>query len=96
MLNFKKKKFQIFTSDSLNFLKKLPDNSIDLIVTDPAYSGMNNYLQLGKGRIVGKYKDKGEKGKWFAEFTDNEENYSNFLSQFMISLPRPYFIKDKK
>ena len=81
MLNFKKKKFQIFTSDSINFLKKLPDNSIDLIVTDPAYSGMNNHLQLGKGRIVGKYKDKGEKGRWFAEFTDNEENYSNFLSQ---------------
>ena len=35
------------------YVEKLPSNSVDLIVTDPAYSGMNNKLQLGKGRIVG-------------------------------------------
>ena len=43
-----------------NMLKKIPDNSIDIIVTDSAYSGMNNHLKLGKGRIV-EYKDKGER-----------------------------------
>jgi site-specific DNA-methyltransferase (adenine-specific) len=39
-------------------------------------------LQLGKGRIVGKYSDKGtEDGKWFGEFEDTEENYSLFLTE---------------
>lgn len=42
---------------------------------------MNNHLKLGKGRIVGKYDDKGEDGKWFKEFIDSEKNYSNFLEQ---------------
>ena len=79
MINFKKQSHNIFNLDAISLLKKIPGNSIDIIVTDPAYSGMNNHLKLGKGRIVGKYKDKGEKGKWFEEFIDTEENYSIFL-----------------
>jgi len=68
--------------DCLKFLKDLPDNSVDLIVTDPAYSGMNNKLHLGRGRIVGKYNEKGKvNGKWFAEFEDTVENYNLFLSE---------------
>lgn len=68
--------------DSIKFLKKLDDGSVDIIVTDPAYSGMNNKLKLGRGRIVGKYSDKGElNGKWFNEFQDNEDNYAHFLSE---------------
>ena len=66
--------------DGIAFLRKLPSKSIDVIVTDPAYSGMNNRLQLGRGRIVGKYDDKGTaNGKWFKEFEDTEENYRTFL-----------------
>jgi site-specific DNA-methyltransferase (adenine-specific) len=39
-------------------------------------------LNIGKGRIVGKYKDKGEIGaKWFEEFHDTEENYMVFLGE---------------
>lgn len=73
---------KIYKDDAISFLKKLPPNSIDIIATDPAYSGMNNKLQLGKGRIVGKYSDKGtEDGKWFGEFEDTEENYSLFLTE---------------
>jgi site-specific DNA-methyltransferase (adenine-specific) len=81
MLNFKNNNFLLYKLDAINFLKKLPSNSIDLIVTDPAYSGMNNHLKLGSGRIVGQYKKKGEKGKWFKEFEDTRENYSEFLSE---------------
>lgn len=73
---------KIYKDDAISFLKKLPSNSVDIIATDPAYSGMNNKLQLGKGRIVGKYSDKGtENGKWFGEFEDSEENYSIFLTE---------------
>lgn len=72
----------IYQDDAIKFLSKLPSNSIDLIITDPAYSGMNNKLKLGKGRIVGKYNEKGsDEGKWFTEFEDTEENYNKFLFQ---------------
>ena len=50
----------IFVDDVINFLKSLPNESVDIIATDPAYSGMNNKLKLGKGRIVGKYSEKGK------------------------------------
>lgn len=69
-------------NDVLQFLRALPDSSVDLIVTDPAYSGMNQHLMLGKGRIVGVYKDRGRKeGKWFEEFLDTEDNYVSFLAE---------------
>jgi site-specific DNA-methyltransferase (adenine-specific) len=71
----------IVKQDALKFLRLIPDNSVDLIVTDPPYSGMNQHLLLGKGRIVGKYKDRGENGKWFEEFHDTEENYHAFLGE---------------
>ena len=71
----------IHQEDAIRFLKSLATESIDLIVTDPAYSGMNQHLKLGKGRIVGEYKDKSDDGKWFHEFHDNEENYHIFLNE---------------
>lgn len=75
-------KVKIYRDDVISFLNKIPSNSVDLIVTDPAYSGMNDKLQLGKGRIVGKYSMKGqENGKWFTEFKDTEENYRLFLNE---------------
>ncbi len=70
----------IVHQDVLKFLKAQPSESVDLIVTDPAYSGMNQHLLLGQGRIVGKYQEKGE-GTWFEEFHDTPENYSQFLSE---------------
>lgn len=80
--NNEKNKVNIYQDDAITFLKKLPSNSVDVITTDPAYSGMNNKLKLGKGRIVGKYADKGkDNGKWFGEFEDSEENYSIFLTE---------------
>jgi len=75
-------RIKIYKDDAISFLKKLPTNSVDIIATDPAYSGMNNKLKLGKGRIVGKYSEKGtNNGKWFGEFEDSEENYIRFLDE---------------
>lgn len=75
------KRVAIYHQDVIKFLKSLPSNSVDLIMTDPAYSGMNQKLKLGKGKIIGRYKDRGEKGKWFDEFLDTEENYNAFLKE---------------
>jgi site-specific DNA-methyltransferase (adenine-specific) len=62
----------------IDFLQALPDDSVDLITTDPAYSGMNQHLNFGRGRIVGSYQS-GRSEKWFAEFHDDPENYRAFL-----------------
>ncbi len=73
---------KIYQNDAISFLKSLPDNSIDLITTDPAYSGMNQMLKLGNGKIIGNYKEKGKNSaKWFEEFHDTEKNYAEFLKE---------------
>jgi len=82
IFNYNNKKIDIRQEDCIKFLKSIPDSSVDIIVTDPAYSGMNNKLKLGRGRIVGKYKEKGSSsGKWFQEFVDSEDNYKIFLDE---------------
>jgi site-specific DNA-methyltransferase (adenine-specific) len=68
--------------DCLELLRSLGDASVDLIVTDPAYSGMNQHLHLGRGRIVGLYKEAGTGGaKWFTEFHDDPATYRVFLDE---------------
>lgn len=78
----KDQRLSIFQDDAINFLKNLPAASIDVIITDPAYSGMNQKLKLGSGKIIGKYSDAGKgNAKWFEEFHDTEENYKTFLKE---------------
>jgi site-specific DNA-methyltransferase (adenine-specific) len=74
--------FSVVRSDCLDLLRGLPDESVDLIITDPAYSGMNQHLQLGRGRIVGAYGRAGrEDGRWFVEFHDDPDTFREFLHQ---------------
>ena len=40
-------------------LRALPDASVDVITTDPGYSGMNRHMKFGHGRIVGQYSKPG-------------------------------------
>jgi site-specific DNA-methyltransferase (adenine-specific) len=70
----------ITCADCLAFLGGLPDQSVDLIVTDPAYSGMNQHLQFGRGRIVGAYQAP-DNPRWFREFHDDPATYRAFLAQ---------------
>jgi site-specific DNA-methyltransferase (adenine-specific) len=72
--------YSVVQSDCLAFLAGLPDGSVDLIVTDPAYSGMNRHLMFGNGRIVGDYQA-ADNPKWFAEFHDDPATYRRFLEQ---------------
>jgi len=72
--------YSVVRSDCLAFLAGLPDESVDVIVTDPAYSGMNRHLMFGNGRIVGDYQKVGNP-KWFAEFHDDPPTYRLFLEQ---------------
>ena len=72
---------EVIRADCIAFLRSLPDASVDVIATDPAYSGMNQHLQLGHGRIVGHYASEHGASKWFAEFHDDPDNYRIFLQE---------------
>ncbi len=72
--------YDIRVQDCVEFLRDLPDESVDLIVTDPAYSGMNQHMRFGHGRIVGNY-GKPDNHRWFQEFSDDPESYAVFLRE---------------
>ena len=76
--SFDKDGVKIYHNDCMKFLSELPSESVDIIVTDPAYSGMNQKMKFGNGRIVGNYGNE-DNGKWFEEFHDTLENYEKFL-----------------
>jgi site-specific DNA-methyltransferase (adenine-specific) len=78
----KDRRVAIYRADAAALLRSLDADSVDVIVTDPAYSGMNQRLKLGSGKIIGRYKEAGQAGaKWFEEFHDTEENYRVFLQE---------------
>lgn len=78
----KDRRAALYHDDAVAFLRGMEAGSADLIVTDPAYSGMNRRLKLGSGKIIGRYKEAGRDGaKWFEEFDDTEENYRAFLAE---------------
>jgi site-specific DNA-methyltransferase (adenine-specific) len=64
----------------LAFLASLPDRSVDVITTDPAYSGMNQHMSFGRGRIVGRYADS-DNDRWFTEFRDDPATFVAFLRE---------------
>ena len=71
-------RWRVQEADCLSLLQSLPAGSVDCLVTDPAYSGMNQHLQLGRGRIVGTYAS-GERDRWFTEFEDDEARFRSLL-----------------
>lgn len=73
-------RIRIVHQDCIAFLSELPAGSVDVIVTDPAYSGMNRHMMFGTGRIVGDYQAP-DNGRWFSEFHDDPDTYRAFLQQ---------------
>jgi len=71
---------RIDAADCFDFLATLPDGSVDCIVTDPAYSGMNQHMSFGRGRIVGEYSN-ADNEKWFEEFQDDPETFLRLLQE---------------
>ncbi len=67
-------------SDCMRFLASLPDGSVDVVTTDPAYSGMNQHMSFGHGRIVGRYSDEANQ-RWFTEFRDDPDTFLAFLRE---------------
>ncbi len=73
---------RLVRADCFALLRSLPDASVDLVATDPAYSGMNQHLKLGRGRIVGSYAGAGRPGeRWFQEFRDDPDTFRALLAE---------------
>jgi site-specific DNA-methyltransferase (adenine-specific) len=70
--------FRVEQRDCMEFLASLPAGSVDVVTTDPAYSGLNQHMSFGHGRIVGHYGDEGNH-RWFTEFRDDPEAFLAFL-----------------
>jgi site-specific DNA-methyltransferase (adenine-specific) len=85
---------RLMRADALALLRSLDDASVDLVVTDPAYTGMNRHLSFGKGRIVGRYSDRGDGERWFDEFDDSPENYAAFCAELVrvLGSDKPAFL----
>ena len=72
--------WRVEQSDCMRFLASLPDDCVDVVTTDPAYSGMNQHMSFGHGRIVGRYGDEGNQ-RWFTEFRDDPDTFLTFLRE---------------
>lgn len=56
---FSDKDFVLYLHDSVEFLKKLPENSVDMIFADPPYNLSNDGFTVHAGKRVSV-----NKGKW--------------------------------
>lgn len=74
---------QIFQADCLSFMKKLPDNCIDLVVADPPYNDLTMFS--GKPGVRGKLL--GGHG-WFANDQIPEDRFNIFFLAVLEELKR--------
>jgi len=58
--------FELFEDDSVDWLKSLDDESVDLIVTDPAYESLEKHRK--RGTTTRLKKSKGSSNQWFPIF----------------------------
>jgi DNA modification methylase len=70
---------KIYQGDSLELLKKLPDNSIDLVITSPPYSSMKTYINF-KGILADDYVD------WFIPYCKEIERVIKPTGSFILNI----------
>lgn len=76
-LFYEDEKVTLLKGDSLELMKEIADESIDVIITDPPFFLSNGGVSVQSGKQVSV-----NKGDWdSAELTDPEEFYSNFLDE---------------
>lgn len=64
---FKKNDFVLYLDDSIEFLKQLPENSVDMIFADPPYNLSNGGFTVHSGRRVSVHKGKWDESKGVEE-----------------------------
>jgi DNA modification methylase len=79
------KKEDIKNMDGLSYLKTIPDNSIDLVLTDPPYiisknSGMNDHYEIVKSNEENKVQSVKTEEEWIRYTSDNNPSNSESLN----------------
>ena len=75
---------EIWKSDAVDLVKTLPDSSVDLIVTDPAYQSLEKWRALGTTTRL--KQSKASSNAWFKTFP-NERYYDLFAQFFRVLKP---------
>ncbi len=70
---------KIYLGDALDLLKKLPDNSIDLVITSPPYSTMKKYID-DEGILADDYVD------WFIPYCKEIERVIKPTGSFILNI----------
>lgn len=73
---YEKKDFELYQADSLELLKKIPDNSIDFIFADPPYFLSNNGITCSGGKMASV-----NKGDW--DKAENQEYVHKFNKSWL-------------
>lgn len=72
---FSSKDFHLYLEDSIEFLKKLPENSVDMIFADPPYNLSNGGFTVHAGKRVSVDKGKWDVSKGMAEDYEFHHNW---------------------
>ena len=75
---YKKPGFELYQGDSLELLKNLPENSVDMIFADPPYNLSNGGFTCDAGRMVSVNKGNWDKSKGF---NDDYSFHHNWLKE---------------
>ncbi|PKF77824.1 site-specific DNA-methyltransferase [Vibrio sp. vnigr-6D03] len=67
----------VFTLDAVSWLKSLPSNSVDLVVTDPPYESLEKHRKIGTTTRL--KKSKGSSNEWFEIFPNYR--FEEFLKE---------------
>lgn len=70
---------KIYQGDSLELLKKLPNNSIDLVITSPPYADLKTYIDF-KGILADDYVD------WFIPYCKEIERVIKPTGSFILNI----------
>lgn len=63
---------EMLNEDCMEAIKTMPDNSVDLIFTDPPYWTLNKWREVGTTTRLGGHKDEGKRTGWFDTINENE------------------------
>jgi site-specific DNA-methyltransferase (adenine-specific) len=82
------KKFQIFQQDAVAWLSTLPNECVDLVVTDPPYESLEKHRAVGTTTRL--KNSKASSNKWFDIFR-NERFPSLFAEVYRVLKPNRHF-----
>lgn len=79
-----KPQFQLYQLDAIEFLRSLPDDSVDLLVTDPPYQSLEKHRAIGTTTRL--KNSKASSNKWFDIFPDSR--FPEFMAEVYRVLKR--------